>query len=156
MAYFSAQEASELTRRRAWLWHGENDEPPTTVVTETGKLARCAPGDLLVVATYGHALEKARRHREAMDVYRHAYELGAGALPETFAGKIDRESDTAIGLLDAAAGLGRCECASGSLERGIDVLEWLSTWDDDPRNEAWLHLGSLYVARGRTERWPAT
>ena len=148
IAYFKEQKDSEATRALACLWANDEDDPQKSA-TETGKLARLAPADIAVVTIYGYALENAGRHREAVDVYRHAFELGTGALPDKFSGRIDRHSDTAIGLLDAAAGLGRCECYNQAVRRGVQVLERLAKWDDDPANEAWLSLGSLYVAQGK-------
>ena len=146
-AYFNEQQASAPTRQRAceWVYH---ETTPNNAVTETGKLARMAPADLRVVQVYGHTLEKAHRQRDAIDVYRHVFNLGIAALPAKFNGRIDKNSDTARALLDAAGRLGRCECNNGAKRRGIGILERLAQWDDEPRNEAWLHLGSLYVAQG--------
>ena len=146
VAYFNEQRTTESLRQRAW--HGAEDETTkNTAVTATGKIARMAPANLRVVQLYGYALEKARRHRDALDVYRHAVDLGCAALPVEFRGRIDPDTDAARGFLDAAAGLGRSECWNGAKGRGIDILERLADWDDDPRNEAWLHLGSLYTSR---------
>ena len=119
VAYFNEQRTAESSRQRAW--HGAEDETTkNTAVTATGKIARRAPADLRVVQLYGYALEKARRHRDALDVYRHAVDLGCAALPVEFRGRIDpghRRRQRISGRGRRAGPLRMLERSEGSRDR---------------------------------------
>lgn len=151
VAHFGNGTGTEGTRGEAWASHDENScESADARLPRLEELARRKPTDLAVVMIYGRTLELAGRERDAIDVYRHCVALGTAALPDGFAGRIALDGDESNGLIEAAGGLGRCECTHGSRVRGIEILEEALRWHPDDGSEAALRLGSEYTARGDT------
>lgn len=118
---------------------------------EAGRIAKSAPGDLIVTALYAEALERWHRWREARDVYRHTLDLGLRALPDNFRAPVSEMTDQGTGFLKAVAGLARLDAEHGNRDDAIELLEKLLEWNEKDDNEATLRLGSEYVYRGRLD-----
>ena len=137
---------------------GQAEDESTFAVYENQKgrdqlarLARAVPGDMVVTGLYGESLNQRHRHRDAQTVLRHTVDVGRAALPESFDGPIDTDSDQGHALITAAGGLADLECLYGSRTNGIELYEQLTRWDPDPYGYARAKLGSEYVLAGRID-----
>ena len=137
---------------RAWQATGAADNNSKNRAKACERLAREAPGDIAVLATYGKALEEIGEWRAAIDAYSQAVVTAMTDLPTRFDGPVETTTESGLGLIEAATGLARCECDYASTTRGIRMYERAVQWEPDKANEAALRLGSEYVHSGLLDK----